>query len=60
MGPLENAYTQGFFAHSSLAVSPSGVPLGLVEQQVWVRDAQERGKSQQRHEREFRDKESYK
>lgn len=60
MGPVENAHTAGFLAHSSLAVSPDGVPLGLVEQQVWVRDPEETGKSQQRHEREFSDKESYK
>lgn len=60
MGPVENAHTAGFLAHSSLAVSSSGVPLGLVEQQVWVRDPAETGKSHQRHEREFRDKESYK
>ena len=60
MGPLENAHTNGFLVHSTLAVSEDGVPLGLWEQQVWVREVEEIGKSQQRHERAFREKESYK
>lgn len=60
MGALENEAMSGFWAHSTLAVSACGVPLGLWEQQVWVRDPATRGKRQQRHERAFSDKESYK
>jgi hypothetical protein len=60
MGPLENEHMNGFLAHSTIAVSEDGVPLGLWEQQVWTRDRDEWGKSQQRHERVFEDKESYK
>lgn len=60
MGPLENAHMNGFWAHSTLAVSGRGVPLGVWDQQVWVRDAATTGKRHQRHEREFIDKESYK
>lgn len=60
LGPLENQYTSGFLAHSTLAVSTSGVPLGLVEQQAWARDAEQTGLRHQRHERAFVDKESYK
>lgn len=60
MGPLENAHMHGFLAHSTLAVSTDGVPLSLWEQQVWVRDTEETGKRQQRHETKFVDKESYK
>ena len=60
MGPLENVHCQGFFAHSTLAVSGEGLPLGVLEQQVWVRLASETGKAVQRHERAFADKESYK
>jgi hypothetical protein len=60
LGPLENDYMRGFFAHSTLAVSAAGVPLGLVEQQVWVRSADEMGKSEKRRERPFEAKESYK
>lgn len=60
LGPLENAHAVGFLAHSTLAVSEAGVPLGLVKQRVWVRDPDETGKRAQRHERAFTEKESYK
>jgi hypothetical protein len=60
MGPLENAYMSGFWTHNTLAVSPDGVPLGVWDQQVWVRDADQTGQRQHRHERPFEEKESYK
>lgn len=60
MGPLENSACRGFLAHSSLAVSEVGVPLGLLEQQVWVRSDAAVGKRAQRHTTAFEDKESYK
>lgn len=60
LGPLENPYCRGFLAHSTLAVSRVGVPLGLLEQQVWVRYDEETGKRHQRHQRPFEEKESYK
>jgi len=37
LGPLDNPTVKGFFVHSSLAVTPDGLPLGLLAQQVWVR-----------------------
>jgi hypothetical protein len=60
LGPLENAHCRGFLAHSTLAVSRVGVPLGVIEQQVWVRGDEETGKRHQRHQRPFEEKESYK
>ena len=60
LGPLENQYMNGFLAHSTLAVSSSGVPLGVWDQQVWVRDLATIGKRQHRHQRAFIEKESYK
>lgn len=60
LGPLENAYASGFLAHSTLAVSEVGVPLGVLKQVVWARDPAETGKRAQRHERAFTEKESYK
>ena len=60
LGPLENARTVGFLAHSTLAVSEAGVPLGVLKQQVWARDATQTGTRKQRHERAFAEKESYK
>lgn len=60
LGPLANQHMSGFLAHTNLAVSAQGVPLGLLEQEVWVRNAAETGKSKQRHQRRFEEKESYK
>jgi hypothetical protein len=60
MGGLDNPHGWGFLAHTTLAVSEQGVPLGVWEQQVWMRDEATKGKSAQRHERAFADKESYK
>ena len=60
LGPLENAHAVGFLAHTTVAVSEVGVPLGVLKQRVWVRDATETGKRNQRHERAFAQKESYK
>ncbi len=60
LGLLENEHLRGFLAHNSLAMTPEGVPLGLLNQQVWVRQDEEMGKREQRHERSFVDKESYK
>jgi hypothetical protein len=38
LGILDHKYCRGFLAHSSLAATPDRVPLGLLAQQVWVRD----------------------
>ena len=37
LGVLEDNQTPGFFAHTTLAVSQNGVPMGLLDQQVWSR-----------------------
>jgi hypothetical protein len=60
MGRLENEHMSGFLVHSTLAVSGQGVPLGLVGQQVWVREEETAGQRHQRHKRPFEEKESYK
>lgn len=60
VGPLENAACQGFFAHSSLATTTEGVPLGLLAQQTWVRDEQTLGQQPPHHQRLIEDKESHK
>jgi hypothetical protein len=58
LGTLENAHCWGFLAHTTLAVSAAGVPLGVLAQQVWVRH--ETSKRGRRHESAFAEKESYK
>ncbi len=57
LGPLENESCRGFQAHSTLAVSEAGVPLGVIEQVVWARSEEA---CRDRHHRAFEDKESYK
>ena len=59
-GPLENDKCRGFFAHTTLATTAEGVPLGVLAQAVWVRDAQTLGKRHQRRQRRIEDKESFK
>ena len=38
LGILDHKYCRGFLAHSSLAVTPERVPLGLLAQETWIRD----------------------
>jgi hypothetical protein len=56
LGPLDHAQGKGFFVHSTLAVSTEGVPLGLLAQEVWVR---EEGGQPQAKDRPIAEKESY-
>jgi hypothetical protein len=60
LGALENANALGFLAHTTLVVSDVGVPLGVLKQLVWARDAAQTGKRAQRHQRAFAEKESHK
>jgi hypothetical protein len=60
MGYLENEYSRGFLAHTTLAVSDTGVPFGILEQQLWVRSDEEKGKRHRRKNTAFAEKESYK
>lgn len=48
---------RGFLMHSVLAVSPDGVPLGLLHQHLWARDPTQRT-AHQRYNRPVKDKES--
>jgi hypothetical protein len=43
LGHLDNAHCSGLKVHSALAASLDGVPLGLVHQRVWARDAATKG-----------------
>jgi len=39
LGPLRVPSNQGLLVHSTLAVTPEGLPLGLLAQEVWARPA---------------------
>jgi hypothetical protein len=58
LGQLAHAKHFGFFAHSALALTADGLPLGLLHQHVWMRPPEERGKRKDRRHKETREKES--
>jgi len=60
LGVLEDNRTPGFFAHTTLAVSDKGVPLGLLEQHVWSRPANLNRDKEAHKQRPITEKESYK
>lgn len=55
-----NAHQRGFWIHSALAMTPEGIPLGVLHQKSWVRDPEELGRAKERRQRAFEDKESHK
>jgi hypothetical protein len=60
LGYLEKAYQQGLLMHSALCCTTEGVPLGILGQEVWVRDPLEWGKKHKRYQRPLTAKESAK
>jgi hypothetical protein len=62
MGPIgtEAKGPQGFFLHTTLALTPQRVPLGVIQAQMWARDPEQTGKSEARRQRPIEEKESYK
>jgi transposase-like protein/transposase Tn5 family protein len=59
LGPLAAPSHQGLLAHTTLALTPERVPLGLLAQQVWARDKDLR-RNQDHKQRPINDKESQK
>lgn len=59
-GPIGNHKEQGLLVHSGLAVTVTGVPQGIVSQQVWGRDPEKYGQKKDRGKRRFKEKESHK
>lgn len=60
LGPLSHKACQGLHVHSTLALTPERVPLGLLAQQVWARDPDEVGKRTRRKQLPISQKESHK
>jgi hypothetical protein len=60
LGPLGHQACQGLHVHSTLAVTPERVPLGLLAQQMWARDPAEVGKRVRRKQLPIGQKESQK
>lgn len=58
LGHLSQRYSIGLLLHSNLLVSEQGVPLGLIDQQTWVRDPETKGKRHDRRQKTTAEKES--
>jgi hypothetical protein len=58
LGPVGKVGTHGVLVHSGLAVTPEGLPLGIVHQDVWTRE-EEVGKRKTRRKRLVEEKESF-
>jgi hypothetical protein len=59
LGPIDGHGSQGTHVHSVLAVSPDGVPCGLIHQQTWVRNREEKRTKEERKKLPIEEKESY-
>lgn len=59
LGYLEAEYQRGFKLHTTLAISPEPVPLGILHQKYWIRPPDEYGKREDRRQKSIEEKESY-
>lgn len=62
LGPINTKQDKsiGMLLHGTMAFTPKGTPLGLLNVQCWARDADEIGKRDQRHSKTIDKKESFK
>ena len=60
LGPLGHPACHGLLVHTTLAITPERVPLGLLAQQVWARDPDDSGKRARRKPLPISQKESQK
>jgi hypothetical protein len=62
VGPINNRRDKavGLLMHDTMAFTPEGVPLGLLNVQCWARDPKQAGKKYRRHDLPIEEKESMK
>lgn len=60
LGLLSDQSHFGLFYHPTLLLTPEKIPLGIMDQQVWIRPAEDFGKRDQRKKRPISEKESQK
>jgi hypothetical protein len=62
LGPIGTAGQnhRGLVNHTTLAITPQGLPLGVLAQKIWARDAEDPGSAKKRKSRPIEEKESYK
>ena len=59
-GSKRNKITKGLFVHTTISVTETGIPIGLLHQKIWTRDPETRGKKHRRKQLPIEEKESYK
>ena len=60
LGLLSDQSHFGLFYHPTLLLTPKKIPLGILDQQVWIRPPEDFGKRDQRKKRPISEKESQK
>jgi hypothetical protein len=61
LGTIGSApHLRGMHVHTTVAFSPERVPLGLIQQQTWIRPDEELGKGGKRRKKPIEEKESFK
>jgi hypothetical protein len=60
LGYLQDLHHRGLLLHTTLAVTPERIPLGLLEQQTWVRPDDQYRKRHRRRDLPIESKESFK
>jgi hypothetical protein len=62
VGPINNSQNSavGLVLHDTMAFTPEGTPLGLLNVQCWARDPEQAGKKHRRHQLPIEEKESLK
>jgi hypothetical protein len=60
LGPVNGPEQQGLMVHTTLAITPERVPLGVIDQHVWARDPATVGKRARRKTRPIEQQESRK
>jgi Transposase DNA-binding/Transposase Tn5 dimerisation domain len=60
LGPTTSEKKQGLVMHSTLAITPERVVLGVLQERIWARDAETYAKLPGHKQRRIADKESYK
>lgn len=60
LGPVsDNRDSRGMLIHSTMLLSPQGVPLGIIDQQVWARAPENHGSRKKARKKPIEQKESY-
>jgi len=61
LGSLSNEKGNiGLMMHDTIAITPEGVPLGVLDVQIWYRNPKNHGKTKNRKKKPIEEKESYK